>query len=77
MDLENAAVRTETVPLHPQQPNHVELALMRAGEHKVARSYVLYREERSRQRKAQQQEQAPAKKRRVMQDPRPALHTAS
>lgn len=28
--------------------DQVELALMRAGEHKVARSYVLYREERSR-----------------------------
>ena len=32
--------------------DHVELALMRAGEHKVARSYVLYREERARERKA-------------------------
>jgi ribonucleoside-diphosphate reductase alpha chain len=30
--------------------DQVELALMRAGEHKVARSYVLYREERSRER---------------------------
>ncbi len=30
--------------------DQVELALMRAGEHKVARSYVLYREERARQR---------------------------
>ncbi|MCZ6663801.1 MAG: ribonucleoside-diphosphate reductase subunit alpha [Gammaproteobacteria bacterium] len=39
--------------------DHVELALMRAGEHKVARSYVLYREDRSRKRKAQQREQAP------------------
>lgn len=28
--------------------DQVELALMRAGEHKIARSYVLYREERSR-----------------------------
>lgn len=28
--------------------DQVELAMMRAGEHKVARSYVLYREERSR-----------------------------
>lgn len=28
--------------------DHVELALMRAGEHKVARAYVLYREERRR-----------------------------
>ncbi|MGR8920052.1 MAG: ribonucleoside-diphosphate reductase subunit alpha [Gammaproteobacteria bacterium] len=32
--------------------DHVELALMRAGEHKVARSYVLYREERARERSA-------------------------
>lgn len=30
--------------------DQVELALMRAGEHKVARSYVLYREEQSRKR---------------------------
>ncbi len=30
--------------------DHVELALMRAGEHKVARSYVLYREARARER---------------------------
>jgi len=30
--------------------DQVELALMRAGEHKVARSYVLYRDERARQR---------------------------
>src|SRR5687767_12997544 len=30
--------------------DQVELALMRAGEHNVARAYVLYREERSRQR---------------------------
>ncbi len=28
--------------------DYVELALMRAGEHKVARSYVLYREARAR-----------------------------
>ncbi|MCR9276838.1 MAG: ribonucleoside-diphosphate reductase subunit alpha [Pseudomonadaceae bacterium] len=32
--------------------DQVELALMRSGEHKVARSYVLYREERSRDRTA-------------------------
>ncbi|MGQ0658705.1 MAG: ribonucleoside-diphosphate reductase subunit alpha [Chromatiales bacterium] len=32
--------------------DQVELALMRAGEHKVARDYVLYREERARQRAA-------------------------
>lgn len=30
--------------------DQVELALMRAGEHKVARAYVLYREQRSRER---------------------------
>ena len=30
--------------------DQVELALMRSGEHKVARAYVLYREERNRQR---------------------------
>lgn len=32
--------------------DQVELALMRAGEHKVARDYVLYREERARERAA-------------------------
>ncbi|SFF63880.1 ribonucleoside-diphosphate reductase alpha chain [Fontimonas thermophila] len=32
--------------------DQVELALMRAGEHKVARAYVLYREERAKQRAA-------------------------
>lgn len=37
--------------------DHVELALMRDGEHKVARAYVLYREER---RKIREQEQADA-----------------
>lgn len=31
--------------------DHVELALMRNGDHKVARTYVLYREERARERK--------------------------
>ncbi len=31
--------------------DQVELSLMRSGEHKVARSYVLYREERSKERK--------------------------
>ncbi|MES0873797.1 ribonucleoside-diphosphate reductase subunit alpha [Sinimarinibacterium thermocellulolyticum] len=33
--------------------DQVELALMRAGEHKVARAYVLYREERARERAAE------------------------
>jgi len=40
--------------------DYVELALMRAGEHKVARSYVLYREERARERKAAEAAQPPA-----------------
>lgn len=35
--------------------DQAELALMRAGEHKVARSFVLYREERRRARQQQQQ----------------------
>jgi ribonucleoside-diphosphate reductase alpha chain len=34
--------------------DQVELALMRAGEHKAARSYVLYREERRKAREAEQ-----------------------
>jgi ribonucleoside-diphosphate reductase alpha chain len=34
--------------------DQVELALMRSGEHKVARAYVLYREERAQQRRSQQ-----------------------
>ena len=38
--------------------DQVELALMRAGEHKVARSYVLYREERARERAAKAAETA-------------------
>ncbi|WP_414040949.1 ribonucleoside-diphosphate reductase subunit alpha [Acidithiobacillus sp. M4-SHS-6] len=33
--------------------DQVELALMRAGEHEVARAYVLYREERARERRQQ------------------------
>ncbi|MDB5905256.1 MAG: ribonucleoside-diphosphate reductase subunit alpha [Betaproteobacteria bacterium] len=37
--------------------DQVELALMRAGEHNVARAYVLYREERSRERAKQRQAQ--------------------
>ena len=32
--------------------DQVELALMRAGEHKIARDYVIYREERARERAA-------------------------
>ena len=38
--------------------DQVELALMRAEEHKVARSYVLYREERRKARETQQSSQA-------------------
>ncbi len=39
--------------------DQVELALMRSGEHKVARTYVLYREERARARAAKHAEEAP------------------
>ncbi|MBX3705383.1 MAG: ribonucleoside-diphosphate reductase subunit alpha [Pseudomonadales bacterium] len=39
--------------------DQVELALMRSGEHKVARDYVLYREERARARAQRRAEQAP------------------
>ena len=38
----------------------VELALMRSGEHDVARSYVLYRERRSQERARSNEDQAPA-----------------
>ncbi|MEX0957852.1 MAG: ribonucleoside-diphosphate reductase subunit alpha [Burkholderiales bacterium] len=41
--------------------DQVELALMRAGEHEVARAYVLYREQRSRERARQKETQAPAR----------------
>ena len=37
--------------------DQVELALMRSGEHKVARAYVLYREERAQQRRHEQAEE--------------------
>jgi ribonucleoside-diphosphate reductase alpha chain len=40
--------------------DQVELALMRAGEHNVARAYVLYREERARARAKQREQQAAA-----------------
>ena len=33
--------------------DQVELSLMRAGEQKIARAYVIYREERSRERAAE------------------------
>src|SRR4051812_28129876 len=40
--------------------DQVELALMRAGEHNVARAYVLYREERAKERAKQRQAQQTA-----------------
>jgi ribonucleoside-diphosphate reductase alpha chain len=43
----------QTISIEDVQ-DQVELALMRSGEHKVARAYVLYREERAQQRRAQQ-----------------------
>ena len=46
--------------------DHVELALMRFGEHEVARAYVLYRERRSQERAAVRQERDNANQ--------PALH---
>ena len=39
--------------------DQVELALMRSGEHDVARTYVLYREQRSQERAKQKQSQGP------------------
>src|SRR6478609_2444331 len=45
--------------------DQVELALMRGGEHQVARSYVLYREERSRERAKRAQEAAESQKPRI------------
>lgn len=38
--------------------DQVELGLMRSGDHDVARAYVLYREERARERAKQQKEQS-------------------
>src|SRR5690606_31107007 len=40
--------------------DHVELALMRSGEHEVARAYVLYRERRAQERAAAREKQAAA-----------------
>jgi len=40
--------------------DQVELALMRGGEHEVARAYVLYREERAKERARVREQQAPA-----------------
>lgn len=38
--------------------DQVELALMRSGEHKIARAYVLYREERAQERRSREERQA-------------------
>lgn len=47
-------------PIHIEDiQDQVELALMRSGEHKVARAYVLYREERAQERR-RREEQTPA-----------------
>ena len=40
--------------------DQVELALMRGGEHEVARAYVLYREKRAQEREKEKQQKAPA-----------------
>ena len=42
--------------------DQVELALMRAGEHKVARAYVIYREERKRERDEKAARETPVEK---------------
>jgi ribonucleoside-diphosphate reductase alpha chain len=42
-------------PIHIEDiQDQVELALMRSGEHRVARAYVLYREERAQERRSQE-----------------------
>src|SRR6202162_4288760 len=45
--------------------DQVELAMMRAGEHQVARSYVLYREERARERAKRAQEMVESRQPRI------------
>ncbi|HEY8998005.1 MAG TPA: ribonucleoside-diphosphate reductase subunit alpha [Edaphobacter sp.] len=45
--------------------DQVELALMRSSEHKVARAYVLYREERAQERRRKEELEAPAAKARL------------
>jgi ribonucleoside-diphosphate reductase alpha chain len=46
-------------PIHIEDiQDQVELALMRSGEHKVARAYVLYREERAQQRRKREEHTA-------------------
>ena len=42
--------------------DHAELALMRGGHHQVARTYILYREERNKERQKQEGKQASAAK---------------
>ena len=49
--------------------DQVELALMRAGEHNVARAYVLYREERAKERARQRQARSSA-----APESKPAIH---
>ncbi len=48
--------------------DQVELALMRGGEHEVARAYVLYREKRAQERAAQKQP-SPAQESAVVRNP--------
>ncbi|MEQ1661315.1 MAG: ribonucleoside-diphosphate reductase subunit alpha [Thiobacillus sp.] len=48
--------------------DQVELALMRSGEHEVARSYVLYREKRTQERAAQKAAGAPEVQLHVIED---------
>jgi len=49
--VEAFARRTERTTVHIEEiQDQVELSLMRNGEHKVARAYVLYREQRSKER---------------------------
>jgi len=46
-------------PIHIEDiQDQVELALMRRGEHKVARAYVLYREERAQERRKREEQEA-------------------
>ena len=55
--------------------DQVELALMRAGEQKVARSYVLYRDERSRLRAEKESKAAPKKGKGAAK--KPVLHVTT
>jgi ribonucleoside-diphosphate reductase alpha chain len=61
-------VETLTRRADPSRPIHiediqdqVELALMRSGEHKIARAYVLYRDERAQQRRKHEAPTAPSR----------------